>query len=147
MRKEITSKLLQTIKIVACVDGVIYGIPYLMREGQSPKDIKDKYRGDWVYLRNMSGFYGDKNKEELEAVKAFLAFTGVPSYSGEWFEVEWFCPVCGDSEWLIPFCKDGLYMTGCMACKAEFANSYQLLENKKLIENNNWSKAFGIGKI
>lgn len=45
MCKEITSKLLQTIKIVACVDSVIYGIPYIMREQQSPKDIKDKYRG------------------------------------------------------------------------------------------------------
>lgn len=137
MRKEITPKLLQTIKVVACIDHIIYGIPYLMRENQSPKDILQKYREGWIYLRTISGFYGDKTKEELQVVKEFLAFTGVPSYNGEWFDVDWLCPICGDSEWLIPFFDDNSYMVGCMGCKAEFANSHQLSENKKLIEKNN----------
>lgn len=92
----ITSKLLQTIKVVACVDYVFYGIPYLMRKGQSPKDISPNYRVSWIYLRNMSGFYGDKTAEEVQAVKEFLAFTGTPDYEGNWFDVDWTCPACGE---------------------------------------------------
>lgn len=91
MRGVITSKLLQKVKVVACVSHVFYGIPYTMREGQSPKDILPKYRNDWIYLRNMSGFYGDKTSEEVQAVKEFLAFTGTPDYEGNWFDVDWAC--------------------------------------------------------
>lgn len=104
--------------------GCVWAIPYKMRDGQSPLDIKESHRKDWIFLCTLSGWYGDKTKEELQDVKTLLAFTGMPSYAGEWFDVEYDCKVCGDGI-LVPFFEDGLYMSGCLHCKAEIANYYQ----------------------
>ena len=74
--------------IYADAYGLIWAIPYKMRDGQSPKNILEKYRSDWIFLCTLSGWYGDKTKDELKAVKEILEFTGKPNYSGEWFYVE-----------------------------------------------------------
>lgn len=53
----------------------IYGIPYEMRPGQAPKDIHERYRGDWLYLDS-----GDPLAD------AFLAKheSDLPGYPHEW---------------------------------------------------------------
>ena len=116
--------------IYADASGMVWAIPYKMREGQSPKDILEKYRGSWIFLCTLSGWYGDKTQEEVRQANELLAFTGKPSYSGEWFEVDYSYHVCGDG-WLVPTTsEDGSFFSGCLGCKAEISNSYQSKANK-----------------
>lgn len=89
----------------------IWGIPYAMRPGQSPRDLlrgderrretheynarySDTYRqahtfraakDDWIYLGS-EGWYGSMSAERIAEVKAFLAAheDDVPQYPGEW---------------------------------------------------------------
>jgi hypothetical protein len=103
------------IRMLRCVDlDVLYrdrnlglwGIPYKMRPGQSPRDLKDahdNYRwpapghygpkrislDDWVYLGH-PGWYGSMTPAKQEAVKAFLAQhrDSIPGYPHEWSELE-----------------------------------------------------------
>ena len=116
--------------IYADAAGLIWAIPYKMRVGQSPKDILEKYRDTWVFLCTLSGWYGDKTQEEVRQVTELLEFTGKPSYSGEWFEVNYSCPVCGGG-WLIPTSEDGLFFSVCLDCRSETSNHYQTKANIK----------------
>jgi len=43
----------------------LYGIPYRLREGQFPRDIAEKYRGDWIYLGEPGWFYGTQAQQQL----------------------------------------------------------------------------------
>lgn len=51
--------------------GSLWGIPYVPRPGQSPRDIDRGWRGDWFWL-GQPGWYGEMTREEIEAAKAFL---------------------------------------------------------------------------
>ncbi|MNY43205.1 hypothetical protein D3C86_1781480 [compost metagenome] len=101
-----------------------------MRDGQSPKDILEKYRDSWVFLCTLTGWYGDKTQDEVRQIKDLLAFTGKPNYSGEWFDVDYSCPVCSDGR-LIPTSKDDLFFSGCLGCRAEISNHNQSKANIK----------------
>jgi hypothetical protein len=80
----------------------LWGIPYLMREGQSPTHLWKEYRNwkppepghygsnridisDWVCL-GYPGWYGTMSNEEVLLVKDFLAKLGdqVPGNPYEW---------------------------------------------------------------
>lgn len=70
-------------------DLALWGIPYLMRPGQSPRDLKDAhddwrplppghYGGmkrpdlsDWIWLGS-SGWFGSMTREQIQEVKTFL---------------------------------------------------------------------------
>ena len=84
--KEFWEKL-KTIKVLYrrpdCL--TLYGIPYEMRPHQSPKDILEKYRGDWIYL-GTPGWYNHYSEIEIKLIKYFLAKLGdrVPEWPHEW---------------------------------------------------------------
>lgn len=123
------NKLRHIQVIAADRSGCVWGIPYKMRPNQQPTDIKESHRESWIFLCTLSGWYGDKTKEEMQDVKALLAFTGMPCYAGEWFDIDYNCPACGYGT-VVPFCEYGLYMSGCLGCKAETANYYQINANR-----------------
>jgi len=57
----------------------LWGVPYEMRSGQSPKDLKDANNTkDWIYL-GVPGAEEEDVKEFLESVK-----DRVPDHPGEW---------------------------------------------------------------
>ncbi|HRO35393.1 LPD38 domain-containing protein [Thauera sp.] len=62
-------------------NGVMWGIPYAMRQGQQPKDIKPEFRGDWVRL---SGAAWTGNRELMPAEQQAMSERLQP---GEWVDV------------------------------------------------------------
>lgn len=60
---------------------VKWGIPYAMRNGQQPKDIKPEFRGDWVRL---SGAAWTGNRELMPAEQQAMSERLQP---GEWVDV------------------------------------------------------------
>lgn len=63
----------------------LYGLPYRMREGQSPRNILDRFRGDWIWLGS-PGWWGNLTKAEQEIVTEFLAIHAddIPDGPCEW---------------------------------------------------------------
>ncbi|MDY0046074.1 MAG: PLxRFG domain-containing protein [Thauera propionica] len=62
-------------------NGVRWGIPYAMRQGQQPKDIKPEFRGDWVRL---SGAKWSGNRDLMPAEQQAMSERLQP---GEWVDV------------------------------------------------------------
>lgn len=74
----------------------LWGIPYQMREGQSPRNLQVDHKGvrhsrweaDWVWLGGSTGWWGSLEVCEREAVQAFLAPLAaagmVPGNAFEW---------------------------------------------------------------
>lgn len=62
-------------------NGVLWGIPYAMRQGQQPKDIKPEFRGDWVRL---SGAKWSGNRDLMPAEQQAMSERLQP---GEWVDV------------------------------------------------------------
>lgn len=66
----------------------LYGIPYKMRPGQSPRDIwgyRDHPEHGWIWLGSC-GWFGDMSKERQAEVKAFLRahHDEIPQWPFEW---------------------------------------------------------------
>lgn len=61
----------------------LWAIPYLMRPGQSPADIKD--RTGWVWLGS-PGWWGSYNKPTQQFIENWLCVVGdlVPTHPNEW---------------------------------------------------------------
>ena len=83
----------------------LWGIPYDMRPGQSPRDLWKAHHewtaprpghygspqvslGDWIYLGH-PGWFGSLPKDRIEAVKAFLERVKehVPGNDNEWTQL------------------------------------------------------------
>jgi hypothetical protein len=85
----ITQKDLDSIKVLFRRDDSLelFGVPYNMRPGQSPRDIfrAGNTRGKWIWLGS-PGWWGSMTKGEQALVKAFLAKhkADVPDGPNEW---------------------------------------------------------------
>lgn len=71
--RTITPELLATIRVIYCAPETLslYGIPYEMRPGQAPRDIRTDLRGDWIWLGS-PGWWGMLSKIEQDHVRVFL---------------------------------------------------------------------------
>ncbi len=85
----ITEADLDSIKVLFRRDDSLelFGVPYLMRPGQSPRDIfrAGNTRGKWIWLGG-PGWWGSMSKPEQALVKAFLVKhkDDVPTGPNEW---------------------------------------------------------------
>lgn len=100
----LTQEVLSTIKVLwrAPDHLALYGIPYELRPGQSPRDLWRAYHeweapkpghygskrislDDWVYLGN-PGWFGTMTRPEIQLVEEFLAAhkQEVPGNPYEW---------------------------------------------------------------
>ena len=63
----------------------LWGLPYQMRPGQGPKDIRTEYRGDWIWL-GCPGWWCGMSREDQMLVQAFLHIYKdlVPEGPNEW---------------------------------------------------------------
>jgi len=50
----------------------LYGIPYKLREDQSPRNLAEMYREDWIYLGE-PGWYGNMSDAQQRMVEEWLA--------------------------------------------------------------------------
>lgn len=88
-KKGITAKALDSIQVLWRQPDTmaLYGIPYEMRPGQSPHNIQEKFRGDWIWLGS-PGWWGSLSRPEQERVRAFLAKQpDLPEWPNEWIRV------------------------------------------------------------
>ncbi len=69
-----TPENLATIRVVYLLPDslTLCGVPYEMRPGQSPKDIQERYRGEWIYLGG-PGWFGDMTPTERALTEGFIA--------------------------------------------------------------------------
>lgn len=83
----ITQAKLDTIRILYCAPDTLslWGIPYQMREGQAPRDIYERFRGDWIWL-GTPGWFGTMTEREIVIVKASLNVVkdNIPQNPHEW---------------------------------------------------------------
>lgn len=86
----ITQAKLDTIRVLYTAPDTLslWGIPYKMREGQNPKDIREDYRGDWLWL-GTPGWFGAMTSEEILLVRAFLDKfkADIPQNPHEWTKI------------------------------------------------------------
>jgi len=66
----------------------LWGLPYRMRPGQQPRDIRTEYRTDWIWL-GCPGWWYTMPKEDQAAVQEFVAKLGdlVPNGPNEWSDL------------------------------------------------------------
>lgn len=66
----------------------LWGIPYKMRPGQQPRDIRPEYRTDWIWLGS-PGWWYTMTRADRELVSGFLVKLGdlVPQGPNEWSEL------------------------------------------------------------
>jgi hypothetical protein len=67
----------------------LYGIPYELRPGQSPKDLHAKHRKDWIFL-GYPGWFGNMPAEDVEEVKEFLELhaDNIPGNAYDWTRID-----------------------------------------------------------
>ncbi len=76
---------LSTIRVLyRDLNGQLWGIPYLLRHGQSPRDIESHPKRNWIYLGAVHvarggkdkgkavGWFGSMSRAEIRSVKDFL---------------------------------------------------------------------------
>jgi hypothetical protein len=66
----------------------LYGLPYRMREGQSPRNIAERFRGDWVWLGS-PGWWNRYSEREQGLIREFLATHAddIPDGPHEWSNI------------------------------------------------------------
>lgn len=69
----ITAELLATIRVLYRAPDTLalYGIPYEMRPGQAPRNIREDLRGAWIWLGS-PGWWGSLERDEQQAISIYL---------------------------------------------------------------------------